>query len=149
MEARGALDVQQKSLKLAEASYDRDKRSLELGALPPLDIYRSQSEVAARKVEVIQAAYALAQAEEALRLTIGADRDPQTNTLELNLTEKPQTEGELENIDTETALTRRSASVRNSMPSRMPWPTMRTASALRTISSSPISSSRVSTRAAV
>jgi outer membrane protein TolC len=106
VQARGALDVQQKSLKLAEASYDRDKRSLELGALPPLDIYRSQSEVAARRVGVIQAAYALTQADEALRLTIGADRDPQTNTLELNLTEKPQTEGELENIDTETALTK-------------------------------------------
>jgi outer membrane protein TolC len=104
IEARGALDVEQKSLKLAEASYDRDNRSLELGALPPLDIYRSQSEVAARKVEVIQAAYALTQAEEALRITIGADRDPQANTLELNLTEKPQTEGALENIDTETAL---------------------------------------------
>ena len=100
VQARGALDVQHKSLKLAEASYDRDKRALELGALPPLDIYRSQSEVAARKVEVIQAAYALAQAEEALRLTIGADRDPQANTLELNLTENPQTEGELDNIDT-------------------------------------------------
>ncbi|MGB7548316.1 MAG: TolC family protein, partial [Terracidiphilus sp.] len=57
VQARGTLDVQQKSLKLAEASYDRDKRALELGALPPLDIYRSQSEVAARKVEVIQAAY--------------------------------------------------------------------------------------------
>lgn len=105
VQARGALDVQQKSLKLAEASYDRDKRSLELGALPPLDIYRSQSEVAARKVEVIQAAYALTQAEEALRLTIGADRDPQANSLEFNLTEKPQTEGELENIDPEAALT--------------------------------------------
>jgi outer membrane protein TolC len=104
VQARGALDVQQKSLKLAEASYDRDKRSLELGALPPLDIYRSQSEVAARKVEVIQAAFALTQAEEALRLTIGADRDPQMNALEFNLTEKPQTEGELEDIDAETAL---------------------------------------------
>ncbi len=104
VEARDALDVEQKSLKLAEASYDRDNRSLELGALPPLDIYRSQSEVAARKVEVIQAAYALTQAEEALRITIGADRDPHANTLELNLTEKPQTAGELENIDAETAL---------------------------------------------
>jgi outer membrane protein TolC len=104
VQARGALDVQQKSLKLAEASYDRDKRSLELGALPPLDIYRSQSEVAARKVEVIQAAYQLTQAEEALRLTIGADRDPQMHALELNLTEKPQPEGELENTDAETAV---------------------------------------------
>ena len=96
VEARGALDVEQKSLKLAEASYDRDKRSLELGAL---------SEVAARKVEVIQAAYALTQAEEALRFAIGADRDPQLNALEFNLTEKPQTDGELENIDAEAALT--------------------------------------------
>jgi len=104
VQARGALDVQQKSLKLAEASYERDRRSLELGALPPLDIYRSQSEVAARKVEVIQASYALTQAEEALRLTIGADRDPQIHALDLDLTEKPQSEGNLENIDAETAL---------------------------------------------
>jgi len=104
VQARGALDVQEKSLKLAEASYERDRRSLELGALPPLDIYRSQSEVAARKVGVIQAGYALTQAEEALRLTIGADRDPQLHAMELELTEKPQPTGELENIDTETAL---------------------------------------------
>ena len=104
VQARGALDVNQKSIKLAEASYARDKRSLELGALPPLDIYRSQSEVAARKVEVIQAAYALTQAEEALRLTIGADRDPQMNALELDLTETPATTGDLEKIDADTAL---------------------------------------------
>jgi outer membrane protein TolC len=104
VQARGALDVQQKSMQLAEASYDRDKRSLELGALPPLDIYRSQSEVAARKVGAIQAAYALTQAEEALRLAIGADRDPQFNTLEFDLTEKPQTAGDLENIDADATL---------------------------------------------
>jgi outer membrane protein TolC len=104
VQARGALDVQQKSLKLAEASYDRDKHSLELGALPPLDIYRSQSEVAARKVGVIQAGYALTQAEEDLRVTIGADRDPKVLALELELTEKPETDGQLQNMDTETAL---------------------------------------------
>jgi len=104
VQAQGALDVQQKSMKLAEASYNRDKRSLELGALPPLDIYRSQSEVAARKVEVIQAGYALTQAEEALRQTIGADRDAQMNAMELDLTEMPQTAGELESIDAEAAL---------------------------------------------
>jgi outer membrane protein TolC len=104
VQARGALDVQEKSLKLAGASYDRDKRSLELGALPPLDIYRSQSEVAARKVGLIQAGYALTQAEELLRLTLGADRDPQFNALEFDLTEKPQTTGDLESIDTDTAL---------------------------------------------
>ena len=132
VQARGALDVQQKSLKLAEASYDRDKRSLELGALPPLDIYRSQSEVAARKVEVIQAAYALTQAEEALRLTIGADRDPQIHALELDLTEKPQTEGTARKTSMlKPPLPRRSASVRRSMSPRIPWPTMKRAFAWR------------------
>lgn len=104
VEARGALDVNQKSMKLAEASYDRDKRSLELGALPPLDIYRSESEVAARKVGVIQAAYQVTQAEELLRLTIGADRDPQTQAMEMDLTEKPDTAGDLEAIDIDAAL---------------------------------------------
>ncbi len=104
VQARGALDVQQESQKLAEASYQRDKRSLELGALPPLDIYRSESEVAARKVGVIQSRYALDQAEEALRLIIGADRDPGVHALELDLTEKPQPTGELETIDAGTAL---------------------------------------------
>jgi outer membrane protein len=104
VQARGALDVQQESQKLAEASYQRDKRSLELGALPPLDIYRSESEVAARKVGVIQARYTLDQAEEALRLTIGADRDSSMHLLDLVLTEKPQPTGELEAIDASAAL---------------------------------------------
>jgi outer membrane protein len=105
VQARGALDVQQKSLKLAQVSYERDKRALELGALPPLDIYRSESEVAARKVQVIQAGYALTQAEDALRLTIGANQDPQFRTLALNLTEQPHPQGSLQSIALETTLT--------------------------------------------
>jgi outer membrane protein len=106
VQAQGALDVQQKSQKLAEASYARDKRSLELGALSPLDIYRSQSEVASRNVGTIQASYALTQAEEALRLSIGADRDPQINAMELELTESPETVGDLESTTTETAISK-------------------------------------------
>lgn len=104
VQARGALDVQQKSMKLAEASYERDKRSLELGALPPLDIYRSQAEVAARKVVVIQAAYQLTQAEEDLRLTIGADRDPQTQEMPFLLTEEPAPSGDPQPIEMGTKL---------------------------------------------
>jgi outer membrane protein TolC len=104
VQARDTLDVQQQSLKLAEISYGRDKRALELGALPPLDIYRSQSEVAARRVQVIQAEYAWNQSEDALRFTIGADQDAQMHALELQLTEKPDPDGSLEEIDTTSAL---------------------------------------------
>jgi outer membrane protein len=104
VQAHGALDVQRKSSDLAEVSYQRDKRSLELGALPPLDIYRSESEVAARRVQVIQASYAWAQAEEALRLTIGAEQDLSFRALELDLTETPQPTSELAAVDPDAAL---------------------------------------------
>ena len=99
VQARGALNVQQRAHKLAETSYNRDKRSLELGALPPLDISRSESEVAARRVEEIQAEYFLLRAEEALRLMIGADQDPQLKSIDLELTESAQPNGEIENVE--------------------------------------------------
>jgi outer membrane protein TolC len=88
----------------AEATYKRDKRALELGALPPLDIYRSESQVASRRVLVIQSEYALKQAEDTLRLTIGADQDPYFQALDIELTEKAEPEGELRATDVGTAL---------------------------------------------
>lgn len=104
VEARGSLDVAKSSMAAAEATYKRDKRALELGALPPLDIYRSESQVASRRVQVIQSEYALKQAEDTLRLTIGADQDPYFQALDLELTEKPEPEGELRTIDAGAAL---------------------------------------------
>ena len=104
VEARGNLDVARSSMDAAEATYKRDKRALELGALPPLDIYRSESQVASRRVQVIQSEYALKQAEEQLRMTIGADQDPYFDALDLDLTEKAAPEGELRNVDAGTAL---------------------------------------------
>ena len=91
VQARKTLDVLQKSLELAEASYKRDKRALELGALPPLDIYRSESQVAQRKIAVIQAEYSVKQVENALRQTIGADLDPRIGALDIELTENTET----------------------------------------------------------
>jgi outer membrane protein TolC len=104
VEARGNLEVARSSMDAAEATYKRDKRALELGALPPLDIYRSESQVASRRVQVIQSEYALKQTEDALRLTIGTSQDPYFQALDLELTEKPEPEGELRSIDTATAL---------------------------------------------
>jgi outer membrane protein len=104
VEARGNLEVARRSMDAAEATYKRDKRALELGALPPLDIYRSESQVASRRVQVIQSEYAVKQAEDALRLTIGADQDPYFQAIDLEVTENPEPEGELRTIDTATAL---------------------------------------------
>jgi outer membrane protein len=104
VQAHGDLEVQRKSLEAADVSYQRDKRALELGALPPLDIYRSESEVASRRVQMIQGEYVLRQAEDALRFTIGANQDSFFRALDLELTEKPDPEGELRVMDATTAL---------------------------------------------
>jgi outer membrane protein len=46
----------------------------------------------------------LTQADEALRMAIGADQDPQFRSLPLELTENPQPTGELESVDADAAL---------------------------------------------
>jgi len=103
VQARENLDVLKKSLEQAQASYNRDKRALELGAIPPFDIYRSESQVAARRVQVIQAEYNLKQAEDGFRRVIGADLDPYIRALDLDLTEPVQPSGELLTLDIQQA----------------------------------------------
>lgn len=105
IQARKTLEVLRKSLDLAQASYDRDKKALELGALPPLDIYRSESQVAQRKIAVIQAEYSLKQVEVALRQSLGADLDDRIGALDLDLTESAEVTGTLAAADLEDALT--------------------------------------------
>jgi len=104
--ARENLTVQKKSLEEAEKSYERDKKALSLGALPPLDIYRSQSQVATRRVGAIQAEYSLKQAEDQFRRGVGADLDPAIRVLDLDLTDRPEPAGELPGTDIATALAR-------------------------------------------
>jgi outer membrane protein len=104
VQARENLVVQRESIDEAQKSYDRDKHALELGALPPLDIYRSESQVASRRVSVIQSEYALKQAEDQLRRVLGADIDPNIRALDLDLTEKAEPSGALMAIDIPTAL---------------------------------------------
>jgi len=104
VQARGNLEVARTSLDAAEATYKHDKRSLELGALPPLDIYRSESQVAGRRVQVIQSEYALKRTEDAFRQIVGADLDPYFRALDLDLTEPAEPVVELQNMDASTAL---------------------------------------------
>jgi outer membrane protein len=102
--ARESLEVQKRSYEEAQQSYERDKKALSLGALPPLDIYRSESEVAARRVTVIQSEYTLKQSEDSFRQVIAADRDPVLNAIDLSLTEKPEPPETLLEMDIATAL---------------------------------------------
>ncbi len=104
VQARENLVVQRESMDEAQKSYDRDKHALELGALPPLDIYRSESQVASRRVSVILSEYTLKQMEDQLRRVLGADVDPNIRAFDLDLTEKAEPTGDLMSIDIPTAL---------------------------------------------
>jgi outer membrane protein len=104
--ARESLVVVRKAVDQAQASYDHDKRSLELGALPPYDIYRSESELATRKVAVIQGEYSLKEAEDAFKVAIGADLDPNLGAMDMSLTEAAQPVGELLSLDISQAIER-------------------------------------------
>ncbi len=104
VQARESMKIAQKSQDLAQASYDRDKRALELGALPPLDIYRSEAEVANRKVAVIQAQYQFKSAEDQFRRLLGADQDADARALDLDLVENPEPSGELLQVEAKEAV---------------------------------------------
>src|SRR5437870_13473771 len=106
MLARESPECQRKSLDEAHKSYEHDKKALSLGALPPLEIYRSESQVASQRVGVIQAEYALKQNADVFRQDIGADLDPAMRVLDLELTDQPAPTGELPSMDIATALAR-------------------------------------------
>jgi len=85
--ARENLKVQEQALGLADTSLKRAQRELELGAISALDIYQPQATYARAEILVTQARYRLAQFEDALRLQIAVDLDPDLRQLPLVLTE--------------------------------------------------------------
>lgn len=74
--ARDNISVLKQTLTLAQKSYDRDKLALDLGALAKLDIYQSQTQVAERNRDLVQAEYQYKAALDGLRRLIGADLTP-------------------------------------------------------------------------
>jgi outer membrane protein TolC len=87
--ARDNIKVLQQTLDLAQKSYDRDKQALDLGALASLDIYQSQTQVAQRNTDLVQAQYAYRAALDGLRRLIGADLTPEWRATELVLEDDP------------------------------------------------------------
>ena len=83
VQARDGIRVAQMTLDLARKSYDRDKLALQLGALAKLDIYQSQTQVAERNRDLLQAQYTYKIALDGLRRFIGADLTPQLRNTEL------------------------------------------------------------------
>ena len=83
--ARDNIRVLQQTLDLAQRSYEHDKLALDLGALARLDIYQSETQVAERNRDLVQAQYQYKGALDGLRRLIGADLTPSLRSTEIVL----------------------------------------------------------------
>ena len=81
------LNVQRKALELAKASLDRARQELSLGAISELEIFQPEATYERSRIFVTQAEFRLAQLEEALRLQMAVDLDPDVRNLPIELTE--------------------------------------------------------------
>ncbi|MBV9265429.1 MAG: TolC family protein, partial [Acidobacteriaceae bacterium] len=86
---RENIRVQQQSVSLVEKSYQRDKMALDLGALAALDIYQSETQVAERNRDLVQAKHLYRTALDQLRHLIGADLTPELRATEIVLEDDP------------------------------------------------------------
>ena len=87
--ARDNIRVAELSLDRAQKSYERDRLALDIGAISKLDILPSQSQVAQRKLDLIQAQFAYREQLDGLRRLIGADLKPNTVNIEIVLEDQP------------------------------------------------------------
>ncbi len=67
---------------LAKKSYERDKLALQLGALARLDIFQSETQVAERNRDLVQAQFTYKTQLDGLRRLIGADLTPELRNTE-------------------------------------------------------------------
>ena len=102
--AHANLRVQEEALKLAQESLKRSQQELDLGAMSPLDIYNPQQQQATAEIAVSQAKFSLQQVENALRLQISADLNPQIRKLPIHLTETVEPPENQPPVDSDVAI---------------------------------------------
>ena len=89
--SRENIRVDQQALDLARKSYDHDKQALDLGAISKLDIFQSETQVAERERDLVQAQYQYKVLLDGLRRLIGADLSPAMRNTEIVLDDDPST----------------------------------------------------------
>jgi len=101
IQARENLRVQENAKKNADASLKLAQDSLRLGAISPLDIFNPEQQVANAELSVVQARYALEQAENALRRQMGIDLDPDLRRSPIELSESLELPASTLEVDAE------------------------------------------------
>ncbi len=74
--AREDIKVKQRSLDLATKTNEDNKRQVEIGTLAPIEVVKSESEIANRREELIVAQYTLQQMEDSMKKVLTSLGDP-------------------------------------------------------------------------
>ncbi len=86
------LEVRRQSLKLARELLEKNKRSVEIGTLAPIEILSAQSEVATREADIIQAELAVKNAEDQLRVLMNMSQEEEKQYTAIIPVDKPRFE---------------------------------------------------------
>jgi len=96
---RANVDVQQRSLELAQQLADQNRMRVQVGQAPPLDLVQAEAEVADRRENLIRANAAADDAEDRLRRLIMDPADPSFWKTRLDPVEDPVDRSPLPDVD--------------------------------------------------
>jgi outer membrane protein TolC len=97
------INVQQRSLELAQELARQNRIRVEAGQIPPLDLVQAEAEVAQRRENVIQARTAAEDAEDRLRRLIADPADPSFWSRRLDPVEEPPALTSVADVDAAVA----------------------------------------------
>ncbi len=94
------LEVRKQSLRLAEDLLDKNKRSVEIGTLAPIDVLNAQADVASREADVLDAQALVKNYEDVLRAVINLAADtPDSGGLRILPSDRPVFEEVVVSLD--------------------------------------------------
>jgi outer membrane protein TolC len=94
------LEVRKQSLRLAEELLEKNRRSVEVGTLAPIDVLNAQADVASREADVLDAQALVKNTEDVLRAVINLAADtPDAAGLRLVPSDRPSSEEVAVDVD--------------------------------------------------
>jgi len=97
--AREDIKVKQRSLDLATKTNEDNKRQVEIGTLAPIEVVKSESEIANRKEELIRAQFLLEQYDDQMKKYVSSFSDLSKITVAIDPTDKTLSPSEFKDFD--------------------------------------------------
>jgi outer membrane protein len=97
--AREDIKVKQRSLDLATKTNEDNKRQVEIGTLAPIEVVKSESEIANRKEELIRAQFLLEQYDDQMKKYVSSFSDLSKITVAIDPTDKTLSPADFKDFD--------------------------------------------------